>query len=71
MDNLNHIKACKQMLVESAAEVDLTVTINTSDKYPMIVFSDKDGYPVYNAYNCVSTAIGFIHGIKSKYKFNQ
>ena len=70
MDSIEHIKACKQMLVELAAKVNLKVSIKETEKYPMIIFTDKDGYLIYNAYNCVGIAVGFINGIQSDYKFN-
>ena len=71
MDSITDIKACKLMLVESAKEINLDVVLKTNEKYTSILFYDNKGLPVYNAYNDISTAIGFIHGIKSKYKFNQ
>lgn len=70
MDNMEHIKACKEMLKESASKINMIIDLkeyNTGKlKGIEILLRDKQGYLIYKNYDDVSNMLGFIKG----YQYN-
>ena len=63
------IISCKEMMEESAKEVNLKIRLEEEQggKYINIWLVDNRGFKIYTAYN-VNQIISFIHGLQSDYR---